>query len=287
MDLGDLDFYTKEESDERFQPKGDYQPAGNYLTPDDLDFELEKDDNGIKLYVTIKGVRKEIGYTCDCKHGDDPVTVPVTGVTITNCVNSIKVGSTGTIIWKVSPDNATDKSVSFTSSNTSVATVSSTGVVTAIAAGTATITVKTTDGNYTATCNVTVTNDEPTPTVIPVDYVRILDNDSVIDTYTMYVGDTHCFTARVYPENATNKNVVWSMSNQNATVTNSGCVTANSVGTSTLTVRSVDRGETYSCVITILERDVEPTTYTVTATAASCDPTITVDGLSESATTTS
>ena len=155
------DYYTKEESDNK------------YLTPDDLDFELVKDDNGIKLYVTIAGVRKEVGYTCDCKgHEPTPTIVPVTGVTITNCVSSLKVGQTGTIVWSVSPNNATDKSVTFTSSDTSVATVSSTGIVTANAVGSATITVKTTDGNYTDTCNVTVSNDEQ-PTIVPVSSVSI------------------------------------------------------------------------------------------------------------------
>lgn len=69
-------------------------------------------------------------------------------------------------MWSVSPNNATDKSVTFTSSDTSVATVSSTGVVTANAVGSAVITVKTTDGNYTDICNVDVTNDdEPTPSI--------------------------------------------------------------------------------------------------------------------------
>ena len=75
-------------------------------------------------------------------------------------------------MWSVSPNNATDKSVTFTSSDTSVATVSSTGIVTANAVGSATITVKTTDGNYTDTCNVTVSNDEE-PTIVPVSSVSI------------------------------------------------------------------------------------------------------------------
>ena len=73
---------------------------------------------------------------------------------------SMVVGATLTLTATVTPSNATDKSVTWTSSNTSVATVSSTGVVTAITVGSATITVKTNDGGKTATCSVTV---EPAP----------------------------------------------------------------------------------------------------------------------------
>ena len=66
------------------------------------------------------------------------------------------MGDTETLTATVAPNDATDKSVTWTSSDTSVATVSNTGLVTAEASGTATITVKTTDGNKTDTCEVTV-----------------------------------------------------------------------------------------------------------------------------------
>ena len=65
-------------------------------------------------------------------------------------------GDTQTLTATISPSNATNKSVTWSSSNTSVATVSSSGLVTAKAAGSTTITVKTNDGNKTATCAVTV-----------------------------------------------------------------------------------------------------------------------------------
>jgi uncharacterized protein (TIGR02145 family) len=85
------------------------------------------------------------------------VTVAVTGVTLNKATLTLTAGSgTETLMATVAPDNATDKSITWTSSDTAVATVSSSGVVTAVAAGTATITVITTDGNKTATCAVTV-----------------------------------------------------------------------------------------------------------------------------------
>ena len=105
-----------------------------------------------------KGIKKiEVyGY-------ENPTTVNVTGVTLSQSEAAMTVGGeTLTLTATVAPDNATDKTVVWTSSDPTVATVAD-GVVTAVAAGTANITVTTTDGNYTATCVVTVTAPEPQP----------------------------------------------------------------------------------------------------------------------------
>ena len=92
----------------------------------------------------------------------DP-TVAVTGVTLNQNEAQMTVGGeTLTLTATVNPNNATDQSVSWSTSDANVATVEN-GVVTAVAAGTATITVTTTDGSYTATCDVTVTAPEPEP----------------------------------------------------------------------------------------------------------------------------
>lgn len=85
-------------------------------------------------------------------------TVSVTGVSLDKTSLSLNLNETAQLTATVSPSNATDKSVSWTSSDTSVATVSSSGLVTAKAAGSATITVTTNDGGKTATCAVTVVN---------------------------------------------------------------------------------------------------------------------------------
>ena len=84
----------------------------------------------------------------------DPVAV--TGVTLEKESTSIEVGGSEVLSYTVSPNNATDQSVTWTSSNTNVATVSASGRVEGVAEGTATITVRTTDGNFTDTCTVTV-----------------------------------------------------------------------------------------------------------------------------------
>lgn len=88
--------------------------------------------------------------------------VAVTGVSINPTSANLQIGGSTDLTATVLPANATDKSVSWSSSNTAVATVNN-GHVTAIAAGMATITVTTTDGNKTATCSVTVTAGPPVP----------------------------------------------------------------------------------------------------------------------------
>ena len=92
-------------------------------------------------------------YTLNIKSA----TVPVTAVTLNPTELSLYTGESKTLTATVQPDSATNKNVTWESSNTSVATVDATGEVTAIGAGTATITVTTVDGNKTATCTVTVT----------------------------------------------------------------------------------------------------------------------------------
>jgi len=92
-------------------------------------------------------------------------TIDVTGVSLDKNTDSIEIGETSLLTATITPSNATDKSVSWSSSNTSVATVNSSGLVTAVAQGTAIITVVTTDGGFTDTCTITVT--QP----VTVDYI--------------------------------------------------------------------------------------------------------------------
>lgn len=81
---------------------------------------------------------------------------PVTSVSLNKTSTTLEIGGTETLTATIEPDNATNKKVTWSSDATSVATVDEDGLVTAVAAGTATITVTTADGNKTATCAVTV-----------------------------------------------------------------------------------------------------------------------------------
>ena len=96
------------------------------------------------------------GKTAECKVTVKAATVAVTGVTLNKTSLDMKVGDSETLTATVAPTEATNKAVTWKSSKESVATVDSEGKVTAVAAGEATITVTTTDGEKTAECKVTV-----------------------------------------------------------------------------------------------------------------------------------
>jgi uncharacterized protein YjdB len=172
--------------------------------------------------------------------GDTPSVINVSSVQLSANEMALNVGETGTLTATVNPSDATDKSVTWSSSNTAVATVDANGKVTAVAAGEAVITVTTTDGNKTATCTVTVTS-----TTIPVESIT-LDKTEL----NLVEGQTATITATVSPDNATNKVVTWrSRSTAVATVDANGNVTAVAAGT-TMIIASAD-GEMAFCDITV------------------------------------
>ena len=83
-------------------------------------------------------------------------SVSVTGVSLSKSVLSLAVGESETLVATVAPERATDRSVTWESSNKNVATVNQNGTVKAVAAGSAVIGVRTNDGGFTARCNLTV-----------------------------------------------------------------------------------------------------------------------------------
>ena len=176
-------------------------------------------------------------------------TISVTGVTINKSTLSLVEGNSETLSATISPENATNKTVSWTSSNTAVATVSN-GKVTAKSAGTAVITATTTDGGYTASCTVTVT--EKAPTVISVTGVTL--NKSAV---SLEEGKTETLTATVLPANATNRNVTWKSSAPGVASVSNGIVTALKAGTAVITATTADGGFTASCTFTVTAKSVD------------------------------
>lgn len=96
------------------------------------------------------------GKTATCEVTVSAAAVVVTGVSLNKTTTALTVGGEETLVATVAPDNATNKAVTWSSSDTSIVTVDENGKVTAVGAGTATITVTTADGGFTATCVVTV-----------------------------------------------------------------------------------------------------------------------------------
>ena len=181
------------------------------------------------------------GYTAQCT---TTVENPVTGVTLNSNVTYILTGETYQLVATVAPSDACgDKSVSWSTSDSSIASVSNDGLVTAVATGRATVTVTTTVGSYTASCAVEVSE--------PVAVTSVTLDESALD---ITVGQTSQLTVTVLPNNATDKSVTWSSSNNNiATVTSNGLVTAVSAGTADITVTTVDGGYTAQCAVTITD----------------------------------
>lgn len=180
------------------------------------------------------------------------VTIPktniaVTGISLSDETLELSVGSYSSLVATVSPYNATNTSIKWTTSNDKVATVSSFGLVTAISDGNAIITATTVDGGFSATCSVTVTH-------VPVTGVSLGSTALVLEE-----GKSESIYASVSPYTASNTNVAWSIDNNNvatiSTTITGGCnITAVKSGTAIVTATTIDGGFTASCAITVIEK---------------------------------
>lgn len=209
--------------------------------------------NGSAGNVSVKAI--SITYT--------PAAIPVTSITLNKDELTLAVGENETLlVSEVLPATATDKTVTWSSSKSSVASVnSSTGVVTAHAVGgPVTITATANDGSgVTATCAVTVVSAR-------VDVTGVTLNKTAT---TLFVGETETLTATIAPADATNKNVVWTSSDDAvASVDEDGVVTANAVGTATITATSEENeGIKATCTVTVNPVVVTGVTLNKTSTS--------------------
>lgn len=171
-------------------------------------------------------------------------TTPVSGVTINKTTLALTTGAKETLTATVLPNDATNKRVVWSSSNTSVATVSSNGELVALSAGATTIRVASVDDkNKTAHCEVTVAD-----LVIAVTELQLNKQ-----TLSLLDGARETLTATVLPENATDKNITWESSNPAvATVTPQGEISAIASGAATITAVSLaDNTKKASCLVTV------------------------------------
>jgi uncharacterized protein YjdB len=285
--------------------------------------------SGTKSLYEAADVWKDFGTIVE----QAPPTVAVTSISLDKTELNLLVDSTAQLIATILPEDATNNNVTWSSSNEAIASVSATGLVTALAEGAATITVTTEDGGFTATCTVTVTRPLSsdatlsnlavnagtlTPQFSPntTGYTVVVENstESIVITATknhaaatvsgdgtkslsvgentfditvtaedrtqkvytikvtreavtivavtsvsldkteanLLIGATEQLTATVLPEDATNKNVTWSSSNEAiAFVSADGLVTAWAEGVATITVTTEDGGFTAACTVTV------------------------------------
>lgn len=182
-------------------------------------------------------------------------TIQPTGIKLNKTAATVYTGDSVTLTAVVSPESATDKSVTWSSSNAKVATVSN-GKVTGVSKGTATIAARTSNGKN-ASCKVTVKDKIIEVTGITLDKTEA----------NLYTGESVTLTATVSPSNATDKSVTWSSSNARVATVSSGRVTGVSAGTATVTARTAN-GKTASCQITVQSKNVEVTKITLNRTSA-------------------
>lgn len=155
--------------------------------------------------------------------------IPVESIVLTPTNVPLLINNTLQLMATVYPDDATDKSFTYFSTNPNAASVSPSGLVTGLSQGLAII-------------NASTPNNKITNAII---YVQELPVSSVTldkTTLTLHMGDTVSLVATVLPEDATNKSIVWFSSNtQIATVDRDGTVTATGFGSASITARAQDK----------------------------------------------
>ena len=186
---------------------------------------------------------------------EEQQVVQVESIALNTTALDLTVGEKQTLTVTVLPENATDKSVVFKSSKNAVATVSLGGEITAVAKGTAIITVQSASnpGKF-QTCLVSV--EDAVPQHIDVESLEV-----GVSQISLEVGQTQQIQATVSPSTATDKSLTWSSSNLDAaTVDQQGNVEALAIGTSIITVQSNDKPTLFKNVTVEVVAHTEPVT---------------------------
>ena len=195
-------------------------------------------NNGTAIITVTSKENSSIIAKCSVKVGKP---VMVTDVTVQPAELKLKTDGTYQLSVSVLPSNADERGVTFESSNTAVATISASGLVTAKGPGTATITATAKDGSgKKATCTVTVTQPVKGVTVSPASVV-------------IQKGNVQKLTASVVPANATNQELVYKSSNETvAIVSKDGIITGLNEGWATITVCSEENQAIYgTCTVKV------------------------------------
>ena len=189
--------------------------------------------------ATITATTEDGSFTASTSVTVTSRTIAVEAISFDSTSLGLELDSTVQLAASIVPINASDPSVSWATSDASIADVDASGVVTAVATGRATITATTTDGGLTATIDIYVGR--------PVTGVSL-----PLSSLSMTRTSTTTFVATVTPADAANRAVVWSSSNDAvASVSPTGLVTAKSVGTATISVTTEDSGFVATTVVKV------------------------------------
>ena len=206
--------------------------------------------------ATITATTDDGGKTATCEVTVKARVIPVLSVALDRSFVELPEGDQFKLNATVHPSDATNRTLVWSSSNPSVASVEK-GWIKAISAGNATITVTTEDGGKTATCEVMVN-----PKTVPVESV------SLDRTYVeMIEGDELTLIATVNPDNATNKNVIWLSSDPSVASVADGKVTALNAGRTIIVVTTEDGGKTATCEVRVSAKTVPVTSVSLDKTS--------------------
>ena len=239
--------------------EGETTPLRASVLPSDAtDYTLSwsSSDTGIAsisqdgVVTAVKAGSATVTASAGGKSGTCVVTVaakviPVEKIAVDPTELSLEEGETADLKATVTPSDATDPTVTWTSSNPEIATVSEQGKVTAFKAGNAVITAKA--GDKTADCSVTVKEK-----FIPVESISL-------DYTTLELGldDTFMIIVTVLPENATDASYTWSSSDESvATISSYGIIYPQKEGVTTITATTTDGGKTATCTVTVFDPEL-------------------------------
>ena len=199
-------------------------------------------ENGIvtcKGYGTaeISATTEDGGFTAVCKVTAERKEILPTSITLDKADVTMNVGETTKLKADVWPTDADNKSVIWNSDNEDIAKVSSDGVVTAVKAGKTKVYATTQANNLKAECEITVLQ--------PVTGIE-MDKASISFTY---IGETVQLTAKLLPEDASNKNVTWESSDTKVAIVSKGKVVCTGFGTAVISAVSADGGFMATCII--------------------------------------
>ncbi|MBQ3814176.1 MAG: Ig-like domain-containing protein, partial [Bacteroidales bacterium] len=181
--------------------------------------------------------------TASCTVKVSSSVIPVSSISLDKANVTVTEGESFRLVASVMPENATDKTVSWSSSDETLASVDQNGYVKALAAGVASITAQA--GDKTASCTVTINQ------------LHVSVGSIILNKTSLFLveGDSETLVATVQPDNASNKTVTWSSSDESiATVNEQGKVTAVKEGYATITAKAEDK--TAECQVTVSKREI-------------------------------
>ena len=225
----------------------------------DSETEEHNWDDGVIIKhptATEEGIKTYACEDCDASKTEriSPNPIPVTGVALNKTSETLKIGTSVSLIANVSPSNATNKNVTWSSSDSSIASVVN-GVVTANKVGTATITATTEDGGYIAQCMVVIYDDQEQS--VPVTGITLSQENVVLK-----VDELEFVDAIILPDNATNKKVIWKSSDLSVVDIAwsgennlNGMIVARNAGKATITATTEDGNFVAQCEVTVNGED--------------------------------